>query len=79
MKIRIKKTNNWLSEAGYTRQEEGDIYAALLQDVINNPGWYLDNLDYLPTYRVSWVNYKSTNVTKPLEFVLIYPSKEKDL
>ncbi len=69
IQVRTKKTNNWLSNAGYTREEEGKIYDDLLEDVINNPRWYLDNFEYLSTFRVSWVEYQKTNATKPLRYI----------
>lgn len=62
-KVKTHKYNNWLKAAGYTRQQEIDIFNELLNDVIDNPRWYLDNFEYLHEFRVSWVHYKNQNVT----------------
>ena len=63
LKIRVCKTNNWLKDNGYTLQEEIEIYKRQLQDIIDNPRWYLDNLEYLVTYRVRWKNYRNNKPT----------------
>ena len=39
-------------------EEEAVIYDLLLQDVIDNTRWYLDNLETIPTFRVSWYTYE---------------------
>lgn len=44
---------NW----GMTIEEEAEMYEEQLQDIIDNPGWYLDNFEGLREYRVSWKNY----------------------
>lgn len=71
LEVRLYKNNNWLKRSGYTITEEGEVYDEQLQDIVANPRWYLDNLDYLCEYRVSWKNYRHTNPTKPREFVKI--------
>ena len=72
------KFNNWLKNQGYSREEEGKIYDDNLQDVIDNPRWYLDNLEFLVAYRVRWATYKggepaeilkTVNPTIPIRFV----------
>lgn len=52
------KTNNWLKENGYTTEEERQVYKDCLKDIYNNPRWYLDNMDKLVEFRVSFINYK---------------------
>lgn len=67
--MRLSRHSNWLKDAGYTLEEEARIFEDQLSDIIKNPRWYLDNLDYLPTYRVSWKNYRmykgKTTATSP--------------
>lgn len=58
MKIALLKNNNWLLENGYSRGEERTIYKDCLEEIYNNPRWYLDNLEYLVEFRVSFLNYK---------------------
>jgi hypothetical protein len=71
VKIRLFPSNNHLCDNGYTKEEESEIYDALLQDVIDNPRWYLDNLHSLRTFRVSWMNYgeKRRKITPRLQDV----------
>lgn len=58
MKIALLKNNNWLLENGYSRTEEREAYAFCLHEIYENPRWYLDNLEYLVEFRVSFLNYK---------------------
>ena len=51
------KNNNWLDKNGYSKEEEERIYQYQLKDIIDNTRWYLDNLEYLCTYRLSYVCY----------------------
>lgn len=51
--------NSMLSANGYSIEEQEEIYSLLLKDIFNNPRWYLDHLEKLRTFRVSWHNYKS--------------------
>ena len=75
--IQIKtymKNTTWLSEQGYTKEEEADIYDRQLDDIMANPRWYLDNLEKLNEYKVSWNCYKKMkggrhNITTPYELV----------
>ena len=64
--------NSWLKDSGYTEEEEGAIYDATLEDLGDNPRWYLDNLEYLRDYRVSWHCYGRDNKMPvlPLEFII---------
>jgi len=65
LEIRLYGNNNWLSNSGYTKEFEEQIYLDQLEDVYCNPRWYLDNLDYIVAYRVSWKNYKYNTPTIP--------------
>lgn len=69
--IRIQFTNgsSLLDKSGYTLEEQGQIYDYQLQDVIENTRWYLDNIEFMREFRVSWVDYKTQKWTKPIEFV----------
>lgn len=53
----LRKTNNWLKDNGYTLEEEKEIYKENLQDLYDNPQWYLQNLEQLKEYRVSFISY----------------------
>jgi hypothetical protein len=74
MRIKLFPQNNRMNENGYDRSQEAEIYALQLQDVIDKPRWYLDNLHKMQEYRLSWVNYKITKISLPSEFI-----KEKSL
>ena len=73
MRINIKanthKLNNRLEDCGYTLEEEAELYERQLQDIQDHPGEYLDNLDYLKTYRVRWKNYGYNTPTIPYRFI----------
>ena len=66
---------NELSENGYSLKEQAILYDEQLQDVFDRTRWYLDNLEYLPTYRVSWKNYRYNTPVTPYK----YTSKGKRL
>jgi len=68
IELSLPRNSNWLSDAGYEVKEQEDVYDQLLDDVIANPRWYLDQLSYLAEFRVSWVNYAKQNVTRPYRF-----------
>jgi len=57
IRLQIIPTNNWLRDNGYTPEEEIYIYSKQLEDIYDNPRWYLDNLDYLREYRTYFINY----------------------
>jgi hypothetical protein len=63
MKIALTSGNNWLKDNEYSLEEEKEIYFLTLEDIYNNPRWYLDNLEYLVEYRVSFINYKTKKET----------------
>ncbi len=68
IKIKLADRTNFLKTAGYTIEQEEEIYNAILEDVYLNARWYLDNLDYIPEFRVSWQNYRSKK-TLPRQFI----------
>ena len=53
----MHRNNSWLSEAGYTKEQERELFDKQLDDVIDNTRWYLDNLDYMVEYKVYWTCY----------------------
>jgi hypothetical protein len=61
--------SNHLRDSGYTIEQQAEIYDRQLEDFAKNTRWYLDNYMYMPEYRVSWVDYKHQNITKPYKFV----------
>lgn len=68
--IKFNSDNSRLGSHGYTIEDEAKIYEDCLQDVYDNPGWYLERLEFLREFRVSWVDYKTQKITKPYKFVL---------
>ena len=80
IEIKLRRTNNWLKDNDYTLEDEGKLYDDQLTDIIENTRWYLDNLDFLSTYRVSWQRYTKikrghSRITTPLK----HRKKEKAL
>jgi len=69
IQVKFKGASSLLKASGYTIEEEEEIYDRFLQDVIENPGWYLDQMGYMREFRVSWVDYKTQNCTKPYKYV----------
>jgi hypothetical protein len=69
IQIEFQGASSYLYQNGYSIKEEDILYERLLQDVIENPLWYLDQLDYLREFRVSWVDYKNQRVTKCYKYV----------
>lgn len=41
----------------YVQEMERKIYSEILDNVINNPRYYLDNLDNLSVLSISFINY----------------------
>ena len=72
IKIRLTLHSNWLADAGYTIEEEDKIYDELLEDIIRNPRWYLEQYMYLPEFRVRWGNYRTNISTIPRKNRKIY-------
>lgn len=67
--VDFKTGSSMLKANGFTVEEEAQLYDDLLQDVIENPRWYLNQLDYMREFRVSWTDYRTQNVTKPYRFL----------
>lgn len=65
MELRMIPNCSWLKESGFTREQEIDIYNQQLQELYDDPSWYLANLDYMTEYRVSWGTYTTKNITIP--------------
>lgn len=63
------KESNRLKDNGYDEVEEAEIYDACLEDVYANPRWYLDNIEFLSEFRVSWEDYRTSTPTLPLRHV----------
>lgn len=70
VEIFLYPINNRLQENGYDVGEEESIYERTLQDVLENPRWYLDHLSMLVEYRVSWKDYRDPTPTLPLKHVV---------
>ena len=51
--------NNHLKANGYSAEEEDELLNMIFDDVISNPRWYLNNLYWLKTFRVSWGEYRA--------------------
>lgn len=45
--------------------EQKVYYSEVLERVFRNPRFYLDNLDELSVFRVSFIKYKAERVKKP--------------
>lgn len=68
-KIVLASNSSWLKDAGYNKDEEDFVYNFILKDVYENPRWYLDNLQYIPEFRVSWGNYRDSKPITPREHI----------
>jgi hypothetical protein len=53
MKVKLANGSNYLGDSGYSKEEQFKIYNEQLDEIIKNPRWYLDNLEYMVEYRVS--------------------------
>ena len=71
IQIEMAKNNNWLKENGYSLAKEEEIFDAQLLDIITNTAWYLDNLNFLVEYRISWKDYSTKTATLPLRYVRV--------
>lgn len=69
VQIQFTNSSSLLAKSDYSMEEQGQIYDYQLQDVIENTRWYLDNIEFMREFRVSWVDYKTQRWTKPIEFV----------
>ncbi len=75
--IKLFKHNNLLHCNGYSLDEESVLYDSLLRDVYENPRWYLDNLESLSCFRVSWGSYSKGNVLPTLPFGVVISKRQK--
>lgn len=48
---------NKLASCGFTLEQEKEFYNEVLSRVYSNPRFYLDNIDKLSVFRVSFINY----------------------
>jgi len=69
MKVKLTKSNNWLNKNDYDISEEEEIYDFCLAHVLENTRWYLDNLENLKEFRVSWKNYSNNKPVVPFKYV----------
>jgi len=57
IELELSSVSSWLIDAGYSIEDEARIYELILDDLGENPRWYLDNLEYLAEIRLRWVDY----------------------
>jgi hypothetical protein len=69
MKIKMHVTNASLKDAGYSIEQEAQIYDDQLQEIFDSPRTYLDNLASMVSYKVRWKNYKNTRPVVPYKYV----------
>ena len=69
LRIQFITNSNRLNVNGFTFDQEIQVYDKQLEDVYDNPRWYLDNLEYLVEYRLRWKNYNHTPATLPYKYV----------
>lgn len=64
----------------YSIEEEDEIYNLTMDAILSNTRWYLDNLEKMPTYRVSWHRYNSKkhHPVTPMAFCHSKESKNDD-
>lgn len=72
IKVRFAGKSQNLKDADYTMKDEELLYDASLKDVYNNPRWYLDNLEFMRSYKVSWKTYRGSIPTIPYRYTLKY-------
>lgn len=65
MKLSLMKNNNHLLDNGFSICEQEKVYDEQLEELFYNPRWYLDNLEYMVEYRVSWGNYRNNRPIIP--------------
>jgi hypothetical protein len=69
MTIRMHTSSVRLQDAGYSIAEEGELYEQSLHDIIEHTREYLDQLDYMRTFKVRWKDYSNSRPTVPLRMV----------
>lgn len=68
-KLKFLGKNNRLEDCGYTLAEQIKIYDEQLEELFKNPREFLDSLDFVKTYRVSWKDYRDHTPTLPFAHV----------
>lgn len=71
--------SNKLCDNGYDIYEQEEIYDMTLDDLYFHARWYLDNVDFLSTYKVDWHNYRSKRSPVPYSKVRKQERKEEAL
>jgi hypothetical protein len=66
--VRFSGVSRWLKDEGFTLEEQETLYEQCLLSVYNNPRYYLDNLEFLREFKVSWADYSSVGITKPYKY-----------
>jgi len=56
---------NRLDVCGFTKEEEHKYFEEVLRNIYARPRFYLDNLENLPVFRVSFIDY----TTKKKSFI----------
>jgi hypothetical protein len=69
IKVKLASRSNYLRDSEYTLADEALLYEQLLQDIYDNPRWYLDNFQELPEFRLSWANYRTKTPILPYKYV----------
>jgi hypothetical protein len=52
----------------YSIEEQAALYDSILADIYLDPRWYLDNLDYLPQFKVVWHDYRCKQAPAPYKY-----------
>jgi len=68
MKLALIKGNGNLRSNSYSIVEQDELYGVQLEEVLARTRWYLDNLDSMQPYFVSWKNYGNKNPVLPYEY-----------
>ena len=76
MKIRFSGKSQNLIDAGYSLKEQAQVYEDTLKDVYNNARWYLDTLEFMRSYRVSWKTYRGKKITLPYRYSKTYKENQ---
>ena len=62
-----KRTVSYLKANGYSDKEEKKIYNDVLDDIQKNTRWYLDNLEYLSEFQVSFEDYHRKHYSRDIK------------
>jgi hypothetical protein len=72
IKTDMPHRNSWLSDSGYSEEEQIALFNKNIQDILDNTRWYLDNLEHLRDYKVFWQCYSRKGITFPFEKEKVY-------